>query len=361
LSNFKGLFLFLSFLLTLLALGPVHAATVCDVQEYDPETGFSVMNGDTVTVTGVVTCPPGIFVTSQTSYFIRGLDGDPCGINLFTFGISQDRIELGDTVTVFGSVEEYVLPGGDGAVTEITYSQGGLREIIEGDTLYAEPEVMLTGDVGTEINEGRLVRVTGKVTGRDGSREITISDGSGEITVFDMARAFESDPNWGNLVLGDPVTITGIVSQAGPGPPYLTGYSIWPRSPNPPFEDVRTPQCIPDTTIVSARLEIVDSDSNRVHIFCPECPGAANRVFIKYAGPDGWRTELRLYDAAGRLAATLSDYYTQCGEATIEWTGRNELMERLPLGLYHVVVTATEPGTGRTTQKLVPLVIGKRL
>jgi hypothetical protein len=314
-----------------------------------------------VTVTGVVTCPPGIFVTSQTSYFARGIDNDPCGVNLFTFGMSQIPIELGDTVTVTGTVEEYVLPGGDGSVTEITYSEGGLGGVLAGDTLYVEPEVMLTGDVGTEINEGRLVRVTGKVTGRDGSREITVNDGSGEITVFDMARAFESDPSWNYLVMGDPVTITGIVSQAGPGPPYLTGYSIWPRSPDPPYEDVSTPQCIPDTTIVSARLEIVDSDSNRVHIFCPECPGAANTVFIKYAGPDGWRTELRLYDTAGRLAATLSDYYTRCGEVTIEWTGRNELMERLPLGLYHVVVTATEPGTGRTTQKMVPLVIGKRL
>jgi hypothetical protein len=220
---------------------------------------------------------------------------------------------------------------------------------------------MASGNVGTEINEGRLVRVTGKLNGREGAREITVNDGTGDIAVFDMARAFESDPTWNNLVMGDIVTVTGIVSQAGPGPPYLTGYSIWPRGPEAPYEDVKTPRCIPDTTIVSARLEIVDSDSNRVHIFCPECPGAANTVFIKYAGPDGWRTELRIYDTAGRLAATLSDYYTRCGTVTVEWTGRNELMERLPLGLYYIVVTATEPGTGRVTQEMVPLVIGKRL
>jgi hypothetical protein len=361
LRNFKGLFLFLSFLLLLLAHQPGFATTVCDVQEYDPDTGFSVLNGQTVSVTGIVTCPPGIFVTSQTSYFIRGIDNDSCGINLFTFGISQVPLGLGDTVTVNGTVEEYILSGGDGAVTEITYSEGGLREIRESDTLHVDPEVMSTGSVGYEMNEGRLVRITGKLTGREGAREITVNDGSGDIAVFDMARAFESDPTWNNLAMGDVVTITGIVSQAGPGPPYLTGYSIWPRGPEPPYQDVRTPQCIPDTTIMSARLEIVDSDSNRVHIFCPECPGGANIVFIKYAGPDGWRTELRIFDTSGRLAATLSDYYTQCGEVVVEWTGRNELKERLPLGLYYVVVTATEPGTGRTTQEVVPLVIGKRL
>ncbi|MFC1799729.1 hypothetical protein ACFL2Z_02315 [Candidatus Eisenbacteria bacterium] len=359
--NFKGLFLFLFFLLPLLTHQPGYATTVCDVQDYDPDTGFSVLNGQTVTVTGVITCPPGIFVTSQTSYFIRGIDNDPCGINLFTFGQSQARLSLGDTLTVTGSVEEYVLSGGDGAVTEITYSEGGLGPVRAGDPLSLEPEVMLSGDVSYEMNEGRLVRVTGKMSGRDGSREITVNDGSGDIAVFDMARAFEGDPTWNNLQMGDIVTVTGIVSQAGPGPPYLTGYSIWPRSPEAPYEDVKTPQCIPDSSIVSARLEVVDSDSNRVNIFCPECPGGTSRVFIKYAGPDGWRTELRIYDTAGRLAATLSDYYTECGEVTIEWTGRNELMERLPVGLYYIIVTATDPGNGSVTQTMVPLVIGKRL
>jgi hypothetical protein len=270
-------------------------------------------------------------------------------------------LSLGDTVTVRGLVEEYILSGGDGAVTEITYSEGGLSNVRPSGAMHVEPEVMHSGDVGYEMNEGRLVRITGKMTGREGAREITVNDGSGEIAVFDMARAFEGDPTWNNLVMGDIVTVTGIVSQAGPGPPYLTGYSIWPRSPDAPYEDVETPRCIPDTTIVSARLEIVDSDSNRVNIFCPECPGGANTVFIKYAGPDGWRTELRIYDTAGRLVGTLRDYHTECGEVTIEWTGRNELMERLPVGLYYMVVTATDPASGSVTQEMVPLVIGKRL
>ena len=359
--NFRSLFLFLSFLLPLLAHQPGHAIPVCDVQDYNPATGFSWRNGQTVTITGVLTCPAGIFVPSQTSMFMRGLDGDPCGVNIFTFGIGQVPVELGDTITVRGVVEEYILSGGDGAVTEIVYGEGGLTNIRASDTVHVEPEVMVTGGVGNEINEGRLVRVTGKVTGRDGSREITVNDGSGDIAVFDMARAFESDPTWGNLVMGDLVTVTGIVSQAGPGPPYLSGYSIWPRSPAPPYEDVRTPQCIPDTTIASARLEIVDPDSNKVNIFCPECPGGASMVIIKYAGPNGWRTQLRIYDVAGRVVGTLKDYYTECGEVAIEWTGRNELMERLPVGLYYIVVTATEPGTGNVTQDMVPLVIGKRL
>jgi len=361
LRNFKGLLIFLSLLLPLLAHQPGYAIPVCDVQDYDPDTGFSWYVGLSVTVTGVITCPPGVFVPTQTSYFIRGIDNDPCGVNLFTFGVSMVPIQLGDTVTVTGVVEEYVLAGGDGAVTEVTYAEGGLANVRPSDTLYVEPEFMLSGNVGNEINEGRLVRVSGKMTGREGAREITVNDGSGDINVFDMARAFESDPAWNNLVLGDPVTVTGIVSQAGPGPPYLSGYSIWPRSPNPPYEDVKVPLCIPDTTIADARLEIVDSDSNRVNIFCPECPGGVNRVFIRYAGPDGWRTQLRIYDVAGRVVATLRDFYTECGEVAIEWTGRNELMERLPVGLYYVVVTATEPGTGSVTQEMVPLVIGKRL
>jgi hypothetical protein len=365
LRNGIGSTLFLSLILTVgIGLGACEqcqAETVCEVQDYDPATGFSWLNGQRVTVTGVVTIEPGIFVPAYTSIYIRGLDGDVCGINVFTFDPVPGGLQLGDTLTVTGDVEEYVLPGGDGATTEIVVAGTGITNIRRTDVNYVEPEVFATGSVGREENEGRLVRVSGKVTSKDGSREFTVNDNTGDILIFDFGRMFETDPTWRDLRIGDKVTVTGLLTQAGPGPPYLSGYRIWPRSPNPPYEDVVTPQCIPDTVTTQATLEITDLDGNAVSIFCPGCPGGTSVVVIRYNGPHTWRSDLKIYDTYGREIATLRDFTTLCGATEIEWTGRNELNERLPMGLYHVVATSTNPSSGEKTREIVPLVIGKRL
>jgi hypothetical protein len=143
--------------------------------------------------------------------------------------------------------------------------------------------------------------------------------------------------------------------------PYLSDYQIWPRGAGPPFGDLVVPLCIPDTVTVSAALEILDENDDEVAIFCPDCPGAGNRVKLKYNGPHSSRMQLRVFDGYGREVATLNDYYILCGARVYEWDGRNELNERLPMGVYHVVVTSTEPGTGDKSQVTAPIVIGRRL
>ncbi len=335
------------------------ALTVCEVQQYEPSTGLSPYDGSTVTVTGVITVPAGIFVPSQTSMYLRGLGDDVCGINIFTFGPGVGGLGLGDTVTVTGEVEEYV--GGSGATTELIFSESGLSAIRRADSAYVEPAVMTTGEVGREENEGKLVRVTGKVVGKEPPDGLTMDDGSGRIEINDFGEVFHGDSTWQSLGWGDEVTITGIVNQYDPSIPYLSDYQIWPRGLGPPYNDLSVPQCLPDTVTSWAVLEILDANDNEVAIFCPECPGGDRQVKIKYNGPHASRVQLRIFDGYGREVATLSDYYILCGTRVYEWDGRNELNERLPIGLYHVVVTATEPGTGKDSQTTAPIVIGRRL
>jgi hypothetical protein len=348
--------LFLSLLVGLLASSNAVATRICDVQAYDSR-GFSPLNGQTVTVTGVVTVPPGIFVPQYTSIFIRGIGSDVCGINVFTFN-PAGALSLGDTVTIRGTVEEYTATYG--STTELTFDNPEDITIRPSDAV-PEPEEMLTGQVGKEENEGRLVRVTGKLVGKEGAREITVDDGSGPVIVWDQSNLFGTDPTWENLFFGDEVTVTGIVSQRDASPPYLHDYRIWPRSPDPPFEDVTVPQCLPDLTVSRAMLEITDGDGKPASIFCPECAAPHNKILIKFSGPHQGRTMLRVFDVYGRCVATLEDHLTVCGVAAYEWDGRNELREALPMGLYHVVVTATDPATGNRTQETLPVVIGRRL
>jgi hypothetical protein len=83
-------------------------------------------------------------------------------------------------------------------------------------------------------------------------------------------------------------------------------------------------------------------------------------VTITYDGPHNGRLRLRVFDVYGRSVATLDDRVSLCGESEIIWDGRNELMEMLPAGLYHLMVTATD-SRSEDTQEMAPVVIGRRL
>jgi len=347
----KRLFGLVTFLIVVNLVPRLEATSICDVQAFDAQ-GLSPLNGKVVTVTGVVTVPPEIFVPQYTSIYIRGVGDDDCGINVFGF----DRIPglaLGDTIRVRGTVEEYI--ANFGATTEIVFSAISDVTLIGGGP-EPEPVEMPTGEVGSEANEGKLVRVEGRVVAKESTREITVDDGSGPIIIRDQGGTFSADPTWQDLFPGDMVTVTGIVAQSDPSAPYLSDYKIWPRSPE--FGDVAVPVCTPDTTVKHALVEVVDENGQQVSIFCPEC---GEKVYVRFAGPHLGRASVRIYDGYGRLVATLEDHITRCGRSEIEWEGRNELLERLPVGLYHVVVTAQDPITGETTTETVPIVIGRRL
>ena len=344
-STIRILFLLV---LTPLAAVAVQAESICRVQAYDPSTGFSQLNGETVTVTGVITVPTGVFQQDFTSIYIRGLGNDDCGINVFSYERVQG-ITLGDTVTVTGEVEEYVSTSGYGATTEITFESQSAISIKAGDAV-PEPELMSTGEAAREESEGKLVRVKGRLVTPVLGREFVIDDGTGEIEVYDFGENFIQDSTWLGLEYGDEATVTGIVSQSDPDQPYLTNYTIFPRSPYPPYQDVTVRECIPSGR-TEAQLRVSKS------IFCPE---SGEKVTITYDGPHAGRLRLRVFDVYGRSVATLDDRVSLCGESEILWDGRNELMEMLPAGLYHIVVNATDDRS-EDTQEMVPVVIGRRL
>jgi hypothetical protein len=333
--------------LVLLAIGAPRAETICEVQAYSPADGLSPLNGRTVTVKGIATVPTGVFQPLYTSIYIRGVGDDRCGVNVF----SRTRIaevNLGDTVVVRGVVEEYISTGGNGAITELTFSTESDVSVKRG-TGPPEPEVLSTGQAGRESNEGRLVRVTGQVVTAVLGSSFSVDDGTGEIEIYDFGLNFASDSVWTSLEFGSYVTVTGVISQADPDLPYLSGYRINPRRPS--YGDVVTPQCIPGGS-PRALLNLSGS------VFSPEY---GEKIRITYNGPNAARVRLRIFDGYGRCVATLDDRISLCGQTEFLWDGRNEIRQELPSGLYHVVVTAIDPETGGESQETVPVVIGRRL
>jgi hypothetical protein len=330
----------------------LQAVPICDVQDWDPATGFSPYMGQTVTVTGYVTVGLGVFQEQYTSIYLTGLDDDDCGVNVFSFEPASG-LGLGDTVTVTGLIEEYVSGSGRGATTELTFSDPTALTIIgRGDGTSPEAVLMSTGRVGHESNEGKLVVVHAVVVSPFVGRGFDVDDGTGIIEIFDLAENFHtSDPLWQSLSYGDEVVITGIVSQSDPEMPYLSDYSIIPRSPEPPYEDVKKRECIPGG---SDGAELTVSSG----IFAPSI---GETVTIEYNCQHGGRMRLRIFDGRGRLAATLFDGQSVCGERMIVWDGRNEVRESLSVGLYLITLTCEDPETGSESMETVPVVIGREL
>ena len=93
----------------------------------------------------------------------------------------------------------------------------------------------------------------------------------------------------------------------------------------------------------------------------PFAPDLGERLKIKYTAPANNDMVLKLFDLAGRVVVTLFDGLSSGGWETRTWDGRNELFERVPIGVYILYLQATDRKTGETTTAKAPVVVATRL
>ena len=219
----------LATVIAVLVVGVAPAAgqvshTICDVQQYDAM-GLSPLEGEVVTVQGVVTAPPGLFQPLMTSFFI---EKDECGVNVFTF-YPGASLCLGDSVAVTGTVMEYQSSNtGAGSTTQILLDTIADITVLSTGNPAPTPVDLDIASLAVESNEGRFLRTVGWVTGFDGPYVMYLSDGTGSIDVY---RA-NPDIDLHEFDVGDTVRVAGIVMQYDRLPPFLEGYELSPRVQN---------------------------------------------------------------------------------------------------------------------------------
>ncbi len=352
--------------LTVLA-GGAHATTICDVQRYDAM-GLSPFLGETVTVRGVVTIPPGYFQSNYTSFYI---EDDGCGVNVFTFGSLTVEPALGDTVLVTGEVEEYIsASSGGGATTEVVLDPNNPDESIEflsiGNTP-PEPTVMGLARLGVESNEGRLVRTIGKIVNVEyvsviGQWSMDIVEPWSEES-FEVFQSFNDSISFEGLEVGDTVDVTGFVTQFDRTPPRLSDYQFAPRFQH----EIRRaiPPDPPDPLFWgNASLDIPASTFR---------PDLGEILPIHYMAPDLGRAMIEIYDLQGRRVRTLTDatyegtsavpgHYQEgyFDEGVRGWDGRDDLRRLVPAGVYICRLEVAD-GDGRVTSATAPAVVAVRL
>ena len=209
----------------LVAVGVAEAqnlTSICDIQEYD-EQGLSPLQGQWVTVRGIVTCPPGYFQPVYTNFYI--VSGE-CGINVFTFDPLSVVLSLGDKIEVSGEVIEYITPNGTGAVTEIFSPDLEVVLLSTGNSAPTPSELPLA-EVNSEQNEGRLLVTRGSVIATNLPYSFYITDGFHQVEIYCGA---PDSVSFDGISLGDVLCITGALTQYDRSAPYFDGYELMPRT-----------------------------------------------------------------------------------------------------------------------------------
>jgi hypothetical protein len=352
----------------LIALGAQvgHATTICDVQA-SASTGRSVLEGESVTVRGVVTIPPGYFQSDDTSFYI---EDDGCGVNVYNPSPLTISLAVGDTIEVTGEVVEYISGSGAGATTEVMLPIGDPEsgvEIISTGNPEPVPAMLSLSRIGDEENEGRLVRTIGRIISKGeiasvGQAYFNIVEPwtSASLEVF---QGFNDSTDFSGFDVGDTIDVTGFVTQYDATPPYFEGYQLAPRFQHELRRAVGPEP--PDPVFwQNASLDIPASSFR---------PDLGEILPIAYMAPSGSRTIIEIYDLQGRRVRTLTDasyegastipgHYQQgyFDEGARGWDGRDEFRRLVPAGVYVCRLEATD-SDGRVSAAIAPAVVGVRL
>ncbi|MFH1311730.1 MAG: hypothetical protein ABIJ00_00750 [Candidatus Eisenbacteria bacterium] len=311
------------------------AMRVCTIQAYD-EYGFSPVRDTAVFTMGFITVPPGVFQEEYSSLYVQGLDG--CGVNVFSYDVPNPAPVIGDFVTVSGDVTEYV--GTAGSTTEIYMSPSPRVTILSRGYPEPDPVILKTGDVGREINEGRLVQTEGAIISTS-DFDFFIDDGTGGIQVYQNYLPID----FTRFKVGMYARVKGVVLQYDYTRPFLESYELVPRYDS----DIEIIEgAFPD----EARLDV------DARVFCPSC--GEDGFSIRFGGESLSDVVLRLFDAAGRSVATLYSG-TSLGDREIRWDGKDDEGRMVAPGLYICFLEVTESVTGRRTTESVPIVVGIEL
>ena len=234
-------------LLVLLMLLPalMLAVTVYDIQYTEDPSGDSPLNGQIVTVSGIVTAANFYLSHNGNRFFISDPEGGAWkGIFCFNYDFI---VEVGDEVEFTAEVDEYY------EFTELTNINN--LEILSTGNPVPEPLEVSTNDIANEeAYEGCLVKVNmAEVTGTpDSHGEWYVDDGSGECQIDDAIYSY------GTVHLGDEFYyVVGVVDYN------FDEYGIHPRSAadfdligDPIIESVSTNPVFPE---VDQEIEVLAS------------------------------------------------------------------------------------------------------
>ncbi|MGC9364853.1 MAG: lamin tail domain-containing protein [Fidelibacterota bacterium] len=299
--------------------------------------------GETVTLTGVVSIGAGILRNDRTSAYMQDQSGS--GLNLFDYNLTD--LTRGDSIEITGTLEEY------GGIIELTGWSSNYTVIAVSRPIPGVVTVPIAALNSAPTDyEGTYLTINGTVAERadniGGGSNIIIEDVTGRTTVriwnsanvlVNSLREIVNDELDSLLTTGNMVEIRGVVSLYNSEAQILLGYAedVQPWIPGEPGQE-RT------------KLTVAPY---------PFVPKLGEVIHYSYEYPSNSRVILRVYDMAGRFVISLEDdYFALSWKKENTWDGRNELNELVSPGTYIFHLESTNRTTGKSAYDIAPVVIG---
>ena len=297
--------------------------------------------GQTIEIDGVVTVPAGRLRTNFTEAFLQDESGR--GIILYNSQLDTS-FTRGDSVLVVAEVDDF-----DGK-PELIYSS---ITVLKQNASVPVEEISIS-----EFNTLRygytFVQIWGKIISRSDpfgtntGANISIQDASGEVSTVRIWNStnilFNEDMQLINNELDSLMQVGNVVQVSGIGGEYSGASQIQPAYASAIIEKLEGQTGNFDETL-----------SVSPHPFIPQIRDV---IKYSYSFPSDARIKLRVFVTAGRLITTLYDEYRGISfykEAS--WNGRDNLNRLVPSGAYLIHLDIFDAVTGKSYQKIAPVVI----
>jgi len=312
--------------------GPLVAQviTVAEARIDGNGDGIPDLLGQIVTIEAVATCEGTLFSATGLSFYVQD---ETEGINVYAYdSASPGAIDPGDLWRITGEIKQY------NGLVEISPDSPSDFEYL-GHPGIPSPLQMVRNQSVSESLEGLLlalgnqalsqwVSVASAPSSAGGGYNFEVWNGSAAVSV----RISETTTiSVSSIVTGTRLFITGLGGQYDSEPPYTSGYQILPRYQS---DLLIYDPAIPD-------FFHLDVSGN------PFAPTLDEFMLIEYGGVPGSRFVLTLFDRTGRAVAHIVESGT-AGDV-IEWDGRDDNNEILPMGQYLLLLEGIDSDGGRLT------------
>ena len=297
--------------------------------------------GQIIEIDGVVTVPAGKLRTNFTEAFLQDESGK--GIILYNSQLDTS-FTRGDSVLVVAEVDDF-----DGK-PELIYSD--ITILKQGVDIPVE-EISIS-EFNSLQYDYTFVKIWGKIISRSDpggtntGANISIQDASGEVSTVRIWNStkilFDDNMELINLELDSLLQVGRIVEIDGIGGQYSGASQLQPAYRSDIKEKLEG-----QTGTFGATLAVSPF---------PFVPQLGEVIQYSYSFPSDARIKLRIFDVMGRLITTLYDEYRGISfykEAT--WNGRDNLNRLVPSGTYLMHLDIVDSVTGKSYQKIAPVVI----
>ncbi|MCK5036635.1 MAG: hypothetical protein KAS73_12125 [Candidatus Sabulitectum sp.] len=314
--------------LVLFSLAGAQVLTIAEARIDSDGDGIPDLLGETVTISGVVTCETTLFSTSGYSFYMQDTTA---GINVYAYE-APGNMNPGEEWELTGEIKAY------NGLTEISPESVDDYSYVGNPGMPAPVQLVRNQPVSEPI-EGMLiaagdqsliqwVTVATAPSSAGGGYNFDVWNGQ---TVIPIRVNETTGIDVSAVNVGTRLFMIGIGGQYDSTEPYDSGYQLLPRYQS---------DIIVFNPSVGDYFHL-DVSGN------PFAPDLGETMQIEYSGPQGTRFNLTLYDRAGRDLAHLA-INSPAGDV-FNWDGRDDWNEFLPMGQYLLLLEGVSPNGDRLT------------